>query len=121
MKNIPDAIFEHIFPAMLQAPSSSKVHFDEKTHAALERLIAVALNGTGQSSHVADLLLAWWSASENGGFDPMSFRCIDDTLVTDCLQLLAWIGRNNCHPDSAGYGDEFKMIWRMWRSEKPIA
>lgn len=32
---------------------------DLDTRAALERLIAVAQGDTGQSQHVADLLLAW--------------------------------------------------------------
>ena len=91
---------------------------DPNERAALERLIAVALNGTGQSYHVANLLLAWWSASENGGFDPMSFRNLDSSLIEDSLRLLVFIALNNCYPDALGYGEEFKAIWRMWRSKE---
>jgi hypothetical protein len=91
---------------------------DPNERAALERLIAVALNGTGQSYHVANLLLAWWSASENGGFDPMSFRNLDSALIEDSLRLLVFIALNNCYPDALGYGDEFRAIWKMWRSKE---
>lgn len=39
---------------------------DLDTRAALERLSAVAQGGSGQSQHVADLLLAWFNSCENG-------------------------------------------------------
>ncbi|HCF6085753.1 TPA: hypothetical protein NIH71_005882 [Pseudomonas aeruginosa] len=44
---------------------------DLDTRAALERLIAVAQGDTGQSRHVADLLLAWLNTCESGGFDSL--------------------------------------------------
>jgi hypothetical protein len=37
----------------------------------LEELLAVAQRDTGQSRKVANFLLAWWYAAENGGFDLM--------------------------------------------------
>ena len=40
--------------------------FEEE--AALNRLIAIAHNDTGQSRRVAGFLLAWWNADECGGF-----------------------------------------------------
>lgn len=40
---------------------------DLDTRAALERLIAVAQADSGQSRHVADLLLAWLNTCESGG------------------------------------------------------
>ncbi|HCL3167527.1 TPA: hypothetical protein N2A13_000790, partial [Pseudomonas aeruginosa] len=64
---------------------------DLDTRAALERLIVVALGDTGQSRHVADLLLAWLHTCENGGFDPASLWVIDDALVADSLRLITWI------------------------------
>lgn len=99
-----------------QQDDTPKLDSDER--GALERLITVALNGTGQSYHAANLLLAWWDANENGGFDPMSFRHLDSALIEDSLRLLVFIALNNCYPDSLGYGDEFKAIWRMWRSKE---
>ncbi|WP_343350969.1 DUF7673 family protein [Pseudomonas sediminis] len=121
MNKVADNILEQIMANMQHGISADEVCLDDNTRVALERLIVVAQNRTGQSAHVADLLLAWWSASENGGFDPMLFRHVDDALVTDCLRLLVWIGRNNVYPDAVGYGDEFRMIWKMWRSNKSTA
>ena len=39
---------------------------------ALERLLLIALRGTGQSRRVANFLLAWWNANQCGGFDSSS-------------------------------------------------
>lgn len=88
---------------------------DLDTRAALERLITVAQGDTGQSHQVADLLLAWYNASENGGFDFTSFWAIDDALVADSLRLITWVSRNRAYPDELGFGDQFKTIWKAWR------
>lgn len=121
MSKVSDETLEQVLDKIENGISSEKVLLDDETRAALDRLISVALSGTGQSKYVADLLLAWWCASDNGGFDPMSFRRLDDSLVADCLRILVWIGRNNVYPDSVGYGDEFRMIWKVWRSNKSTA
>lgn len=89
---------------------------DHDTRAALERLIEVAQHDTGQSRRVADLLLAWYNGSENGGFDFTEFWGLDDKLVTDSLRLITWISRNRFYPTDLGYSDEFRAIWRAWRS-----
>jgi hypothetical protein len=89
---------------------------DLDTRAALDRLIRVAQDDTGQSRHVADLLLAWYNASENGGFDFTSFWAIDDALVADSLRLITWISRSRAYPDEIGYGDQFQAIWKAWRA-----
>lgn len=91
------------------------VTLDLDTRAALERLIAVAQGDTGQSRQVADLLLAWYNADENGGFDFTNFWAIDDALVADSLRLITWISRNRAYPDELGYADQFQVIWKTWR------
>jgi hypothetical protein len=88
---------------------------DLDTRAALERLLAVAQGDTGQSRQVADLLLAWYNAGENGGFDLTSLWAIDDALVADSLRLITWISHSRVYPDELGYGDQFKAIWKAWR------
>lgn len=93
---------------------------DLDTRAALDRLIAVAQADTGQSQHVADLLLAWFNSCENGGFDLTSLWAIDDALVADSLRLITWISRNRVYPDELGYGDTFKALWRQWRAHTPL-
>ncbi len=89
---------------------------DLDTRAALERLLAVAQGENGQSRHVADLLLAWHNAGENGGFDFTTFWALDDALVADSLRLITWISRSQVYPDELGYGDTFQAIWRAWRA-----
>lgn len=89
---------------------------DLDTQAALERLITVAQGSTGQSRDVADLLLAWHNAGENGGFDFTSFWNLDDALVADSLRLITWISRSRTYPDELGYADQFKAIWSAWRT-----
>lgn len=116
MNKFSDEALEQVLDKIQSGISSGKVFLDDETQTALDRLISVALSGTGQSKYVADLLLAWWCASDNGGFDPMSFRRLDDSLVADCLRILVWIGRNNCYPDEETYGDQFRAVWKMWRT-----
>ena len=67
---------------------------DLDTQAALERLITVAQGSTGQSRDVADLLLAWHNAGENGGFGFTSFWNLDDALVAGPLQRDAITARD---------------------------
>lgn len=118
MNKVPDATLDRIFAAIQQNTSTE---MDSETRAALERLICVAQSDTGQSRHIADLLLAWWDASENGGFDFRSFWNIDDKLVTDSLKLIKWISGHRCYPDELGYGEQFKAIWKQWRSGKTVS
>lgn len=89
---------------------------DLDTQAALERLITVAQGSTGQSRDVADLLLAWHNAGENGGFGFTSFWNLDDALVADSLRLITWISRSRAYPDELGYADQFKAISSTWRT-----
>lgn len=88
---------------------------DLDTRAALERLLAVAQGDTGQSRHVADILLAWHNPCENGGLDFTSLWAIDDALVADSLRLITWISRNRVYPDELGYGAQFEALWKAWR------
>lgn len=91
------------------------VMMDLDTRAALERLIRVAQGDTGQSRRIADLLLAWYNAGENGGFDFTTFWALDDGLVGDSLRLIAWVSCNRAYPDELGYEDQFQVIWKAWR------
>lgn len=114
MNKVPDVTLDRIFVAMQQETSTT---MDPETRAALERLIRVAQSDTGQSRHIADLLLAWWSASETGGFDFTSFWKIDDKLVTDSLALIKWISGHHYYPDTLGYAEQFKAIQKKYRPQ----
>jgi hypothetical protein len=85
--------------------------------AALERLLAIAMRGTGQSRRVADFLLAWWNAGQCGGFDFTTMWGCDTAIVCDMARIFAYIGHNRNYPDALGYGPLFEMVAREWRPE----
>jgi hypothetical protein len=43
-------------------------------------LLAIARHDAGQARRVADFLLAWHNAGENGGWDPTDLRRVDDAI-----------------------------------------
>jgi ParB family chromosome partitioning protein len=52
---------------------------------ALAQLLAVARRDTGQSRRVADFLLAWHNAQENGGWDPADLWAVDAKIADEML------------------------------------
>lgn len=85
---------------------------------ALGRLCAIAKRDTGQSKRVADFLLAWYNAEENGGWDPTDLWTVDDAIAHDMLTLLTGLicsSRRGKYPNDLGFEPEIKAIWRKWR------
>lgn len=91
------------------------IRLDDTTQQALERLILVAQADTGQSRVVADFLLAWHNASENGGFDLTDLWGLDERLVSACAVVFTWVASHRVYPDELGYGDQFQGLWQQWR------
>lgn len=85
--------------------------------AALERLIAIAKSDTGQSRRVANFLLAWWNASDCGGFDFTDLWMLDTAIADDMISVVRLIARHQSYPDSLGYKRDFEKIVREWRSQ----
>jgi hypothetical protein len=56
----------------------------DKSRAALQRLIQIAQDDTGQSRIVANFLLAWWNAGECGGFDLTDVWGVDTASRWTC-------------------------------------
>lgn len=83
---------------------------------ALERLMEIAKSDTGQSRLCANFLLAWWNASNCGGFDFTDFWMVDRQIAADMLTVAGLIARaNSSYPDSFGYRAGFEEIVRLWR------
>lgn len=82
---------------------------------ALERLIQVAKMDTGQSGRVANFLLAWWNAPEQGGFDLTDLWAVDDALKEHMLTVIKMIANRRVYPDKLGYGSDFEKIIKQWR------
>jgi hypothetical protein len=83
---------------------------------ALERLLKIGRQDTGQSRRVASFLLAWHNAEENGGWDPVDLWNVDDAIADDMLAVLRLVRESHSYPDALGFADEIQAVWRAWRS-----
>ena len=81
----------------------------------LMRLFPVALEDSGQSRRVADFLLAWHNAPENGGWDPADFWNVDDAVADDLLAVLRFLRQHRQYPDDLGFRHEIQRVWAQWR------
>jgi hypothetical protein len=86
--------------------------------AAIHRLLAIAQADTGQSRRVADFLLAWHNAEDNGGWDPTDLWAVDEQIAADMLTVLNLIANARVYPPDLGFDAEIQTVWRMWRGEK---
>lgn len=86
---------------------------------ALERLLRIARGDTGQSRKVANFLLAWHNAEENGGWDPVDLWGVDDAIADDMVTVVRLIRDSHSYPDGLGFRDEISTVWRLWRSRGP--
>lgn len=83
---------------------------------ALARLLGVASKNTGQARRVANFLLAWHNAAENGGWDPADFWAVDSAIADDMLTVLKLMRRSpGFYPGDYGFEREIKAVWRLWR------
>src|SRR5271155_1772591 len=85
---------------------------------ALERLLRIARQDTGQARRVANFLLAWHNAEENGGWDPVDVWNVDADIAEDILTVTRLIRDSRLYPADLGFGDEIAFVWRKWRAEK---
>src|SRR5579875_1519321 len=81
----------------------------------LVRLLPIAQSDTHQSKHVADFLLAWWNAGENGGWDPTDRWSVDASIGDDMLAVLQLVRDHHVYPDELGLKAEFEALWAQWR------
>jgi hypothetical protein len=88
---------------------------------ALERLLRIARQDTGQARRVADFLLAWHNAEENGGWDPVDLWNVDAAIADDMLTVLRLVRESHRYPNDLGFGDEIAAIWRLWRGGRVAA
>lgn len=86
---------------------------------ALQRLFHVVERHTGQSRHVAALLLSLYNG-ERFAFDLTSLRALDDAIVEDCLTVLRadamrHMGRevHNFHPQAGRAFEQWAQEFRI--------
>src|SRR6516165_5803098 len=69
---------------------------------ALGRLCQIAKRDTGQSRRVANFLLAWHNAEENGGWDPTDLWGVDTAIAEDMLAVLKLAKDSHQYPGDLG-------------------
>ena len=82
---------------------------------ALERLLRIARSDTGQARRVANFLLAWHNAAENGGWDPVDLWSVDAEIADDMLTVVRIIRESHAYPNDLGFENEITAVWRLWR------
>lgn len=87
-------------------------------HAALVRLIKVAESDTGQSRRVAGFLLAWWNATDCGGFDLTDLWAVDSEIAADMVTVFGLVSRLHSYPDALGFKAQLEAIVRAWRPDR---
>lgn len=89
----------------------------EPAIAALARLFAIAKGDTGQAGRVARFLLAWWNASDNGGFDLTDLFYVDLEIGRDMVTVMGFmVGLNSViHFDQLGFADELRAVLAQWK------
>lgn len=81
---------------------------------ALERLINLAQQDTGQSRRVANFLLAWWNAEECGGFDLTDLWSVDKSIAMDMVKVFTFISHKKTYPNNLDYQKSFNIIVEKW-------
>jgi hypothetical protein len=91
---------------------------DQQGWSAVERLLALARKDTGQARRVANLLRAWHSAAENGGWDPTDLWGVDDAIVDDMLTVLRLVRDAHRYPGGLGFEEEMpdNLAGLEWQS-----
>jgi hypothetical protein len=83
--------------------------------AALDRLIRIAKEDTGQSGRVVNFILAWWNARSFGGFDLTNLWALDEVICSDMALVFGLIAKSNRYPDFWGYEKDIHAIIDVWR------
>jgi hypothetical protein len=91
---------------------------DREAREALGRLLRIARQNTGQARRVANFLLAWDNAEENGGWDPVDMWNVDTTIAGDMLTVMRLIRESHRYSDGLGFNEEIASVWRLWRGGK---
>jgi len=92
--------------------------------AALDRRVTIAQSDTGQSTRVANFLLAWWNAGDCGGFDFTDLWNVDRAIADDILTVTRMIAIRHEYPSAYGYGPQCERLVADWRPrlcERPAA
>jgi hypothetical protein len=93
---------------------------EDRVRFALEKLLNVAHQDTGQGRRVANFLLAWWNAEGLGGFDLTDLANVDREVAEDMVTVFTFLAREEdlIYPDA--YKPEIIQVIRRWRPDVDI-
>ena len=87
----------------------------------MARLLATAKTNSGQARRVADFLLAWHNAEENGGLNPVDLWQFDTGIAQDILLVTSFIAIEHKYPDDLGFAPEIADVWKLWRGDRVVS
>ncbi|MBB5704483.1 hypothetical protein FHS76_004401 [Ochrobactrum daejeonense] len=90
----------------------------DRVRFALEKLLNVAHNDTGQGRRVANFLLAWWNADVHGGFDLADLANVDLEIAEDMVTVFTFLAREEDVVYPYEYRSEIENVIHRWRPEK---
>lgn len=90
---------------------------DEITRAAFERLLKIARSDTGQSRRVASFVLAWWNATDHGGFDIADLFAVDAEIARDMATVFSYAATRRVAEYPDAYRLDIEAVMRQWRPE----
>jgi hypothetical protein len=90
---------------------------DDSVRFALEKLLNIAHQDTGQGRRVANFLLAWWNAEVHGGFDLSDLANVDREVAANMATIFTWLAgeKDLVYPDD--YRSEIEQIIARWRPQ----
>lgn len=90
---------------------------EDRVRFALEKLLNVANSDTGHSRRAASFLLAWWNATDNGGFDLTDLSNVDLDIAEDMVTIFTCLAREEELFYPTEYRGEIEQIIARWRPE----
>lgn len=88
---------------------------EDRVRFALEKLLNVAHEDTGQGRRVANFLLAWWNADVHGGFDLTDLANVDPHVAEDMATIFTFLAREETLVYPTDDRAEVETIIGRWR------
>lgn len=88
---------------------------EDRVRFALEKLLNIAHEETGQARRVANFLLAWWNADVHGGFDLTDLANVDREVAEDMVTVFTFLAREEDVVYPYDYRIEIEQIIGRWR------
>ncbi|CDZ28711.1 hypothetical protein NOJ05_01625 [Neorhizobium galegae] len=90
---------------------------EDRVRFALEKLLGIADQDTGQGRRVGNFLLAWWNAEAHGGFDLTSLANVDREVSDDMATVCTWLAREEDVVYPYDYRGEIEQTITSWRPQ----